>query len=192
VLASAVAVGALSPSAADAAEPGSKPAVAKACANTGTYVKPDGKKAKNSGKHNPGKLFKGRPNRQDEDEERNTGETANLAGYTATVTAGEFVQSLSSFENDGYLKLAVKICNRNSDPQQTNIFDWKVQTPAGNQIDPDISSIPTLQTGTLVKGGEVAGDLVFAIDGQKGDFFVIYKPVSDPFNDIRGIWKITV
>jgi hypothetical protein len=42
-----------------------------------------------------------RPGRR---QERNTGETANLGGFAATVTDASFEQSVSDFENDGYLK----------------------------------------------------------------------------------------
>jgi hypothetical protein len=76
------------------------PAKAKRCANTGTYVKP-GKTTPvgNSGKNNPGKLFKERPGKDDTDQERNTGETANLGGLAATVTGASFEQSLGGSRN---------------------------------------------------------------------------------------------
>jgi len=168
------------------------PAKTKRCATTGTYIKPGSKAPKNSGKNNAGKLFKGRPGRQDEDQERNIGETANLGGFATTVTGASFEQTLSSFENDGYLKVSVKICNRNSDNNEENPLDWKLQTPNGNQIKMTITSAPTLPAGDLVGGGEQAGDIYFRVDGQMGDFYVVFKPLSDPFGEERGIWKVSI
>jgi hypothetical protein len=169
------------------------PTKAKRCATTGTYIKPGKTKpVGNSGKNNPGKLFKGRAGQTDGDQERNTGETANLGGFAATVTGASFEQSLSSFENDGYLKVSVKICNRNSDTNAMSPLDWKVQTPNGNRIDSTFSSAAPPLSGTLVGGGEQAGDVIFPIDGQKGDFYVVFKPLSDLGGDEQGIWKVTI
>jgi len=108
------------------------------------------------------------------------------------VTGAEFVQSLSSFENDGYLKVSVKVCNRNRDTNDEGPLDWKLQTPNGNQVTQTLTAAPTLTSGTLVGGGEQAGDLYFAVDGQKGDFYVVFKPVSDPFGEEQGLWKVTL
>lgn len=166
---------------------------AKRCATTGTYVKPGKTKpVGNSGKNNPGKLFKGRPGQNDGDQERNTGETANLGGFAATVTGASFEQSLSSIEDDGYMKVSVKICNRNKDTNDANPLDWKLQTPNGNRIDTTFTSAPMLQAGSLVGGGEQAGDVYFPVDGQKGDFYVVFKPASDPFGEDQGIWKVSI
>jgi hypothetical protein len=189
VLSAALLVGTVGASGASA----NAPTKAKRCATTGTYVKPGKTKpVGNSGKNNPGKLFKGRSGKNDGDQERNTGETANLGGFAATVTGASFEQSLSSFENDGYLKVSVKICNRNSDTNNAAPLDWKLQTPNGNRIDMTITGRPTLPFGTLVGGGEQAGDVIFPVDGQKGDFYVVFKPLSDPLGDEQGIWKVTI
>jgi hypothetical protein len=169
------------------------PTKAKRCATTGTYIKPGKTKpVGNSGKNNPGKLFKGRAGQTDGDQERNIGETANLGGFAATVTGASFQQSLSSFQNDGYLKVSVKICNRNSDTNMAAPLDWKLQTPNGNRIDTTLVAAPTLPFGTLVGGGEQAGDVYFPVGAQKGDFYVVFKPLSDLGGDEQGIWKVTI
>jgi hypothetical protein len=189
VLSAALLVGTVGASGASA----NAPTKAKRCATTGTYVKPGKTKpVGNSGKNNPGKLFKGRPGQSDGDQERNTGETANLGGFAATVTGASFEQSVSSFENAGYLKASVKVCNRNSDTNAVNPLDWKLQTPNGNRVNMTITSAPTFSPGTLVGGGEQAGDLYFPVGGQKGDFYVVFKPLSDPTGDEQGIWKVTI
>lgn len=137
-------------------------------------------------------MFPDRPGRKSEDQERNTGETANLGGFAATVTSASFEQSVSSIENDGYLKVSVKVCNRNSDNNDINPLDWKVQTPNGNQMGVTPTAAPMLLPGSLVGGGEQAGDVYFTIDGQRGIFYVVFKPLSDPFGESRGIWKIAI
>jgi hypothetical protein len=122
----------------------------------------------------PGKLFgRDRPDRQKEDRERNFGKIVRISGYSTTVVSAGFVQSLGQFEEDGYIKVTVKVCNRDSDAQPYNYFDWRVQTPSGEVVDPAfVVSAPTLGAEDLVKGGEVAGDVFFTVGGQKGDFFI--------------------
>lgn len=137
-----------------------------------------------------GRLFPGRVDAQDEDQERNIGESAKLSGYTATVTAAAFRQELSSFEQDGYLVIEVTIENRDSKAQPYNTFDWKLQTPNGQVIDPGFSSNESLGSGDLVSGGKVSGKVTFEVGSTKGDFYIIYKP--DPFDAARGVWKATV
>ena len=109
-----------------------------------------------------------------------------------TVTGGGFLPFLSTIETDGYMKVSVKICNRNSDAQDVTDVDWKLQTPAGNQIDTAFVSVPTLQGGSLVHGGEITGDLYFTVGAQRGGFYVIFSPSSKVFDNARGIWKLTI
>lgn len=136
------------------------------------------------------KLFPGRPDAKGEDQERNIGEAAKLSGYTTTVTAAAFKQSVSDFEKDGYVVLDATILNRDDKAQSYNTFDWKLQTPSGQVLDPTFSSVDTIGSGDLVSGGNVAGKVVFKVGSQKGDFFIIYKP--DAFDGARGIWKVAV
>ena len=163
------------------------------CAATGTYVKPNGEPARNTSRANPGKLFEGRLDQRDEDQERELGQTANLGGYTTVVTGGQLVGAVSELETAGYLKVSVKVCNRNGEAQDVNsFFDWKLQTPAGTQVDPAITSAPTLPAVGLVQGGEVVGDLYFEVGAQRGDFYAIYQPASKLFDESRGLWKLTI
>ena len=136
-------------------------------------------------------LFPGRTDAQHEDQERNIGGSTKFAGYTTTVTAAGFQQSVSPFEQAGYLKVSVTVENRDKETQPYNYFDWVLQTPSGQVLDPTItSSDEDLNSGSLISGGTVSGAILFEIAEQKGDFYIIYKP--DPFNAARGIWKVTV
>ncbi len=113
------------------------------------------------------KLFAGRADAQKEDQERNIGEGAKLSGYTATVTAAGFQQSVSDFEKKGYVVVDVNILNRDSRTQSYNPFHWKLQTPKGQVTDPGITSVETLHSGDLIAGGTVSGKIVFEV-GPEG------------------------
>ncbi len=135
-------------------------------------------------------LFPGRPDAQGEDQERNIGEEARLSGYTAVVNSAEFVQTVSDFEDAGYVKINVTVTNRDDAAQPYNLFDWRLQTPGGTVQDAGFVSAATLDSGDLVSGGTVTGDIYFEVGAETGDFFVVYKP--DPFDAARGVWKVTI
>lgn len=139
---------------------------------------------------NPGELFPGRTDTQSEDQERNIGEAARLSGYTTTVNVAEFVPQVSDFETSGYIHINVTTVNRDETAQPYNLFDWRLQTPGGQVIDPTFVTASSLESGDLVGGGEVTGDVYFDVGGQTGEFFVIYKP--DAFDAARGIWSVTI
>lgn len=132
-----------------------------------------------------------RPDAQDEDQVAQMGGSVQLSGYTATVTAAVFQQSISQFESSGYIVADVTVVNRDEKAQPYNLFDWKIQTPNGQVLDPEFTSLEdALGSGDLVKGGTATGKVVFEVGGVKGDFFVIYKP--DAFDAARGVWKVSV
>lgn len=135
------------------------------------------------------KLFPGRVDSQRADKERNIGQSVELSGYTATVTAAGYQASVSDFEKDGYVVTDVTILNRDDRAQSYNTFDWKLQTPSGQVLDPTFTTVDQLGSGDLVKGGSVGGKVVFEVGAEKGDFYIIYKP--DAFDSDRGIWKVT-
>lgn len=139
---------------------------------------------------NPGELYPDRPDTQSEDQEREVGEDARLSGYTTTVDSAAFVQSVSDFEDAGYVQATVTVVNRDDGSQPYNLFDWVLQTPSGEVLDPALVTVPTLESGDLVGGGEVTGDVFFEVGDQTGEFFIIYKP--DPFDAARGVWSVTV
>lgn len=113
-----------------------------------------------------------------------------VSGYTATLSSAGFQPTLSDFETAGYLVAEVTVMNTDDKAQPYNTFDWKLQTPNGQVIDPGFSSADQLGSGDLVKDGTVSGKVVFEVGANKGDFFVIYKP--DAFDAARGLWKVTV
>jgi hypothetical protein len=137
-----------------------------------------------------GTLYPNRPDRQKKDHEARIGEGVDLVGYTVTLKDAAFKQKISDFEDKGYIVSTVTILNRNKGSQPYNVFDFKLQTPNGQVIDPSISSGQSLGSGDLVSGGTASGQVVWEVGTQKGDFYVIYKP--KPFDASRGIWGVTV
>jgi len=128
---------------------------------------------------------------QKEDQEVAIGQSARLSGYTATLISAQFRPKLSAFEEDGYLVADVTVANRDNKAQPYNVFDWKLQTPAGQVIDPTFTSEKQLGSGDLIQGGTVNGKVIWEIGATtKGQFKVIYKP--DPFDAARGLWTIAV
>ncbi len=135
-------------------------------------------------------LFGTRPDEKEDDKERNIGDSAELSGYTATVTAAAFQQRLSSIERDGYLVADVTLLNRDSDAQSYNTFEWKLITPSGTIVDPYIGG-EQLGSGDLAgDGGEVAGQLIWEVGDTSGDFYIVYDPTD--LGDDRAVWKFTI
>lgn len=135
-------------------------------------------------------LYPDRSDRQKEDQEVQVGGEVRLSGYTASVASAEFRPQLDQFRTDGYLVVSVTVANRDDETQMYNTFDWKLQTPNGQVIDPTFSGDQTVGSGDLVPGGTTQGEVTFEIGATKGDYYVIYKP--DPFDAARGVWKVTV
>jgi hypothetical protein len=133
----------------------------------------------------------GNPDAQKSDKVAELGSPVELSGYTTSVDHAAFVGQVSEFEKAGYLVADVTIVNRDAKTQPYNIFDWRLQTPDGQVIDPTYISDPVqIGSGDLIKGGKVGGKVAWEIGAAKGDFFVIYKP--DFANSDRGIWKVEI
>ncbi len=130
-----------------------------------------------------------RPDAQKEDQRVALGESVQISGYTATVRSASFQQSLNEFQDEGFLVIEVSVQNRDDKAQPYNTFDWKLQTPNGQVIDPGFAG-EQLGSGDLIKGGKVEGKIIFEIGVTKGDFFVIYKP--DAFDAARGVWPVRI
>lgn len=143
------------------------------------------------GEPNPGELFPDRADTQEEDQEREIGQSAGLSGYTATVESAEFVQEVDTFQTAGYVKIHVVVENRDSSAQPVSMFDWSLQSPTGTVDTPTLTVAEgEFQDSDLVGGGTTEGDVYFEVGDEQGDFFIIYKP--DAFDAARGIWQVSV
>ena len=135
-------------------------------------------------------LFPNRPDEKENDKERNLGESAELSGYTATVTSAAFQQQIDAIQTNGYVVAQVTLLNRDSDAQPYNTFDWKLITPGGTIIDPLITA-EQLGAGDLAgSGGQIAGQLIWEVGAAPGDYFIVYDPAD--FGDDRAVWKVTI
>lgn len=133
-------------------------------------------------------LYPERPDRQDEDHEAELGQAVRISGYTATATGSQVVPGLL----DGQVLVAeVVVENRDDAAQPYNMFDWRLQTPDGQVIDPwgIAEADDSISSGDLVGGGRVEGTVSFEVE-TTGDHYLIYKP--DPFDAARGIWLLPV
>lgn len=137
-------------------------------------------------------LYPNRPDKKKGDKERVVGQSADLSGYTVTLTSAAFQQEISLFEKEGYLITQVSITNRDKSAQSYNFFHWKLITPQGTIIDPCfcVGTAERLSSGDLVTGGRVEGAIPFEVKGAKGAFYLIFDPPG--FGDERAIWQITI
>ena len=135
-------------------------------------------------------LYPNRPDKKKGDKERAAGQSADLSGYTVTMTSGTYKREINQFEKDGYVVADVSISNRDKAAQSYNTFEWKLLTPGGTIIDPCFCGGKQLGSGDLVTGGKIDGQLVFEVGDVKGAYYVIYDP-SDLGSE-RAIWQITV
>jgi hypothetical protein len=134
-------------------------------------------------------LYPDRPDTQTDDHEALAGDCVRIAGLTAFVDSAAMVGDPAGF-GDPQLIVTVTERNRDDAAKPYNLFDWRIQTPEGQVLDPGIpwNTDASLGSGDLVPGGSVSGDVAF--DVGPGTYYVIWKP--DPFDAARGVWQVTV
>ena len=124
------------------------------------------------------------------DHEAAIGDCVRIDGLTGFVVSGEVVAE--KYSDDKVIVINVTEKNRDKTTKNYNMFDWKLQTPAGVQESPTITLAetgPSLRSGQLVQGGQAAGVVAFDYDGP-GTYYVIWDP-SIVSSDL-GVWAITV
>jgi hypothetical protein len=135
-------------------------------------------------------LYPTRPGIQGDDHESTLGDCVRVDGVSAFAVA---VRTMSEqYTGDKALVVTALERNRDAGPKSYNEFDWKLQTPSGQLLSPTIfigDIGPSLGSGELVTGGEVAGSMAFAYQGP-GTYYVIWEPSF--FNTDRGVWGVTV
>jgi hypothetical protein len=83
-----------------------------------------------------------------------------------------------------------KVSYKNASDEQVsfNLFDWKIQNPAGVQLPATMAQDGALQSGQLAPGGTVSGDVCATDPGGKGDYLVINEAFfEDPIR-----WKASL
>jgi hypothetical protein len=97
-----------------------------------------------------------------------------------TLSNVEYKGSVSDFENADqgktYVVADVVIQNTSNRTRPYNIFDFRIQTAAGQVLDPAITSLPNLSSGDVVSGGKAEGKIYFQVPVETGHQYVIWKP----------------
>jgi hypothetical protein len=143
---------------------------------------------------NPGELFADRPDIQDNDHERAVGpEPIRFSGYSVSVLSVEYVERAGQFECCGYLRVRVRMLNRDDEQQSWSRLDFTLLRPSGEVYSPAIVVEPNDQlgiSGGLVHGGVVEGDVWFSVDpGEMGRYYIYWEPSLELFEEDRGIWR---
>lgn len=122
------------------------------------------------------------------DIERAVGDSASLGGFEGTVTAVEWRDRLTAFEDGGFLVVDVAVSNTSDETRPYHFFDWRLQTPGGALLDPTLTSLDQLRSGDLAPGEGVEGTVVFELPDPAGDFRIVYQPVS--VEPTRALWNV--
>lgn len=147
---------------------------------------------------NPGALYPDRPGGKKTDHEQVVGnEPVRFAGWSVWVPSTEFVDRPGQFSCCGYLRLRVRILNRDQGDQTWNRTDFSIQSPAGEVYSPAVfvagsGGTPLGINGGLVHGGVAEGDVWFHVGDRRGKFFVLWEPQHELSNQGRGVWSVTV
>lgn len=136
------------------------------------------------------RLYPNRVDAQPDDKEQNMGGSVMLSGYTTTAKTATFQKKLDDYSTKGYIVVDVNVFNRDKASQPYDSYDWHLQTPNGQIIDPTSMFDDDMGSGALVNGGNVSGQVAFEVGSLKGEYYLIYAP--DFWDDARGIWKVTI
>jgi hypothetical protein len=78
---------------------------------------------------------------------------------------------------DAVLCSTISYRNTSDIEQSSNQLDWKIQSPDGVQSGAYMAQDEALQSGQLVPGGTVTGDVFITDPGAKGDYSLINEAV---------------
>lgn len=128
------------------------------------------------------------PGVQDSDVVGQAGEDLTLGDLTVSSTA--LIEGDATFGPT--LCTTAVLNNGSSDTIDFNLFDWKLQSPAGTILNSGIGgSENIINSGQLAPGGTTTGDICFDADtAETGQYVVLYEPVFSFFSD-RGAWVST-
>ncbi len=161
-----------------------------------TTTKPIDEADRKGDSRNPGALYPGRPDIQKDDHEQLVGESpVRFAGWSVWVTAVEYVRKPSAYDCCGYLRVHVRLLNRDDGQQSWLHNDFSLLRPTGEIYSPAtvFAGDPLGISGSLVHGGVVEADVWFSVDeGATGDYYVLWEPSFELSHQGRGVWKATL
>jgi hypothetical protein len=143
---------------------------------------------------NPGQLYPDRPDIEKDDHERPVGdEPVRFAGWSTYVTSVAVVRNPTEFDRGTFLRVHVKLLNRDKDQQDWMHDDWSLIYPSGEVYSPaTVLADGSLGiSGGLVHGGTVEGDVWFDTASQTGNFYVTWVPSNKLTHPGRGVWRVT-
>lgn len=125
------------------------------------------------------------PGAQDSDVVGQAGEDLTLGDLT--VSSSALVEGDATFGPT--LCTTAVLNNGSSDTIDFNLFDWKLQSPAGTILNSGLGgSDNIINSGQLAPGGTTTGDICFDADTtETGQYVVLYEPIFSFFSD-RGAW----
>jgi hypothetical protein len=140
---------------------------------------------------NPGALYPGRPDLRDNDQERvadPAAAPARLSGYSVWVAKIDVAAAGPSAEAGPFLRVTVRIVNRDEAPQTISDRQWSLLRPDGLAATTTFST-PTFATGMdVAANSEQFGELWFAPSGT-GRYWLSFRPDQA---SARGVWAIDV
>lgn len=124
--------------------------------------------------------FSERADKQSTDLELLAGETGVVDGRKLTIVSVDKKTSLGEYMDapSGKIYIVANVTIENvSDRTQTyNPYDFRLQTASGQVIDPYYGIDNQLNSGDLVSGGKVSGNVFFEAPAEAGNQYIIYKP----------------
>jgi hypothetical protein len=126
--------------------------------------------------------FADRADKQTSDIEVLPNEPATIDGVKLTTASVETKTSLSDYETADqgktYVVATVNLENTSNRTQPYNVLDFRIQTPNGQVLDTTYGTVQSpLNSGDLVAGGKVSGQVVFQVPVvTSGHNYIIWKP----------------
>lgn len=126
--------------------------------------------------------FNDRADKQAKDVELLPNESGTVGGVKLTVNDVKYATSLGEFDNADsgktYLVANVSLENTSNKTEAYNEMAFRVQTASGQVLDGTVVTALTspLNSGDLVTGGKVSGQVVFQLPIEMGHQYMIWKP----------------
>ena len=148
--------------------------------NKGTSSSTSGSKAANTAAKQY--RFAERADKQAKDVELLPNESGTVGGVKLTVTSIQYATSLGQFDTADsgktYVVANVSLEKTSKGTQSYNEFDFRTQTAGGQVLDSAVVTSVTnlLNSGDLVAGGKVSGNIAFQVPIEDGHQYLIWKP----------------
>lgn len=125
--------------------------------------------------------FNDRADKQEKDVEVAVNEPATVDGVKMIITKTTKKTAIDEFEKAGsgktYLIADVTLENVSDETKPYNVFDFRIQTQGGQVLDGAFATVEKpLNSGDLVVGGRISGQIIFEVPAEKGSQYIIWKP----------------